>query len=278
MKSSPIFIKYLGVTTMIKNYFTPNTIEEAVSLKETYGDRAKYLSGGTELNLRINKEKYETFIDLRNVNSREIKVLESGSMEIGAGVTFQDLVSNENVPYQLKRAAQYMDSRNVRNIATIGGNIGSGRTMGDLLPTLLVLEAKVKIGESEKLITVEDYIHGRCDGLIEKIIINGSDLEKSYGSRAHMRTSNDISIIGAAVTFEERDGKLHRVKIALGGVDKKVIRLREVEGSLEGKTPTKEEIVNLIKENINPLGDVRGSKEFKTHMAAELVAESFGIN
>lgn len=263
---------------MIKNYFIPQTLEEAVSLKKTHGEGAKYLAGGTELNLRINKEKYHTFIDLREINCDKIEKLEDGSLAIGAGVTFQTLSTDSRVPQQLKKAATYMESRNVRNMATLGGNIGSGRTMGDLLPTLMVLDARVKLVGKNTLVTVEDYIHNRQDDLIEKVVIHGKDLNRSFGSRVHMRTSNDISIVGAAATYEVVDGRVYGIKIALGGVAKKVIRLREVEKALEGQEASRDLVVTLVKSHIDPLGDVRGSKEFKSHMAAELVLESLGIN
>ena len=262
---------------MIKNYLTPKTLKEAVELKEQYGINAKYLGGGTELNLEVNKLNYETFIDLKNLKLNKIKVTSEGNVEIGSMVTFQSLVTNEEVPVQLKQAANYMESRNIRNIATIGGNIGGGKTVGDLLPTLFVLNAKLKLGNSNSLITVEKYVEESNSELIEKIIIEKKELEKKYNSKVYMRSSNDLSILGTAISYIEKDKKITDIKIAIGGVSKKVIRLKNVEKELENMLLTKEMIVELIAKNITPISDIRGSKEFKTHLVGELVADCFKI-
>lgn len=263
---------------MIKNYLVPNTSEEAIELKAQYGEKAKYLAGGTELNQKFNREVYETLIDLRKINSKVIAKDEKGNIEIGAGVTFQQLVSNEIVPEQLKSAVLYMESRNIRNIATVGGNIGGGKSAADLLPTLLALDAKIKLYGKSENVSVEKYISDRSNDLIEKILICSCALEKSFKSRHYSRSSNDLSIIGTAVAYNLKDGKVSDVSIAVGGASAKVRRLHEVEIALNGSELCKEKIVKLVKESVTPLSDIRGSKEFKAHLAAELVAECFGIN
>lgn len=263
---------------MIKNYLTPNTLEDAVSLKAQYGEKAKYLAGGTELNLALNKGKYETFIDLKNLKLNSIAKDSTGNIEIGASVTFQKLIVNELVPEQLKKAAAYMESRNIRNIATIGGNIGGGKTVGDLIPTLLVLDAKLKVCGKSELVTVESYIESKSADLIEKIVIPASELTKTYMSRVYSRTSNDLSLIGVAVSYTKAGNTISNLKVAIGGTASVVKRLPKVEAGLEGTELCKSTIVKLVKENVTPVSDVRGSKEFKAHVAGELVAECFGIN
>lgn len=261
---------------MINNYLTPNTLKEAISLKAEYGEKAKYLAGGTELNL--NNGKYETFIDIRNLKLNSIEKNKDGNIEIGAAITFQQLIVNELVPYQLKEAASYMESRNVRNIATVGGNIGGGKTVADLIPTLLVLNAKLKIYGKTEYVSIEDYIKIKSSDLIEKILIDGKELSKKYASRVYSRTSNDLSLVGVAVSYNQSEKEVKDVKIAIGGTSSIVKRLYEVENKLEGTELYKEVLVKLVKQNITPISDVRGSKEFKAHLAGELIAECFEIN
>ena len=261
---------------MINNYLTPNTLEEAISLKAEYGEKAKYLAGGTELNLK--NGKYETFIDIRNLKLNSIKKNKDGSIEIGAAITFQQLIVNELVPDQLKKAASYMESRNVRNIATIGGNIGGGKTVADLIPTLLVLDAKLKIYGRTEYVSLEDYIETKSSDLIEKILINAKELSKKYASRVYSRTSNDLSLIGVAVSYDQAKAEVTDVKIAIGGTSAAVKRLPNIEVALEGTQLYKDVIVKLVKQNITPISDLRGSKEFKTHLAGELISECFEIN
>lgn len=265
---------------MIKKYFIPETIEEAISLKNEYKENGKYLAGGTILNMRFNKKKYEAYeayIDIRNLKLDEIKSNEKGNLEIGACVTFQKLISNEHVPEQLKKAAMLMENRNIRNVATIGGNIVGGKTIGDLIPTLVVLGAMVKVYGEEKLILVENYILSKDESFIEKIIIEEKNIKKYFGVRAHSRTSDDLSLIGAAVTYSKEKEKVKDIKIAVGGVASTVIRLKEIEEKLEGTILEKQLLTHLIMNYVEPLTDFRGSKEFKAYLAGELVAECFEI-
>lgn len=263
---------------MIKSYFVPKTIDEAVLIKKQYGAKAQYLAGGTELNLRTQKDKYDVFIDLRDLDLNNINLKEDGTIEIGSGVTFQQLVTDERIPEQLKRAANFMENRNIRNIATIGGNIGGGKTVGDTLCTLIVLDSKLKLHGQDELVSVEEYLNSNCKELIERIIISPADLKKNFASRVYTRSSNDMSLVGAAVTYDEEDGKIKNLRIAIGGVSNRTKRLIEVEKKLEGKKLIKEDIKELVQENIAPITDIRGSKEFKKHIAGELVLECFKIN
>ncbi|MHA5067968.1 FAD binding domain-containing protein [Cetobacterium somerae] len=262
---------------MIKKYFIPETIEEAISLKNQHKETGKYLAGGTILNLSFNKKKYEVYIDLRKLSLDEIKKNEKGNLEIGACVTFQKLISSEIIPEQLKKAAMLMENRNIRNMATIGGNIVGGKTVGDLIPTLIVLEAMVKVYGEEKLVLVEEYILRKDERFIEKIIIEEKKLEKLYGVRVHSRTSDDLSLIGAAVTYNKDQEKIKDIRIAVGGVASTVIRLKDIEKELEGTILEKQLLIHLIRNYVEPLTDFRGSKEFKAYLAGELVAECFEI-
>lgn len=263
---------------MIKNYLTPNTLDEAIKLKAQYGDTARYLAGGTELNLQINKGRYETFIDMRNLKLNAITKDSEGNLEIGSMITFQQLIVNELVPEQLKRAASFMVSRNIRNIATVGGNIGGGKTVGDLIPTLIVLDAKLKVYGKNDLISVETYVETKSKDLIEKVLVAAKALNKVSMSRVYSRTSNDLSLVGTAVSYVLDGNKISDVRIAIGGTAAIVKRLSAVEAGLEGTVVSKEVISKLVKDNITPISDIRGSKEFKAHLACELIAECFGIN
>lgn len=262
---------------MIKNYFIPNTIEEALSTKERYGEKGKFIAGGTELNLTFNKKKYDAYIDIRNLNFNKIEKKANGDIEIGATITFQELLVNEYIPQQLKKAASFMESRNIRNIATIGGNIGGGKSVADLIPTLLVLDAQLKIAGKNTYVPIEEYIADSNRELIETIIIKSTDMDKIHNARIHSRTSNDLSLIGVAISYNLDGEKVKDVKIAIGGTAPTVERLRQVEEKIEGTILNKFQLAELVRQNVSPITDIRGSKEFKTYLAVEIVAECFGI-
>lgn len=261
---------------MIKEYFLPKTLEEAFQLKSSIGDRAKYLAGGTELNLKMFKNDYDVFIDLRMIKMNEIKI-ERDEVHIGSAVTFQDLIGNESVPDQLKKAANHMECRNIRNMATIGGNIGAGRTVGDLLPSLFILNAYLKVFGKDELISVEDYVTNSMSDLIEKIIIKNSEIEKQTNSLTFRRVSSDLSIIGVAVSYNKIGEIYSDVKLAVGGMGPKVKRFKDIEMKISGNSLNKEFVTALVKESVTPITDIKGTAEFKRYLVSEMICEALGL-
>ncbi|MGL4392648.1 MAG: FAD binding domain-containing protein [Fusobacteriaceae bacterium] len=264
---------------MIQKYFLPNSCEEAVKFKKE-NSSAKYLAGGSELNTRVNKESYDALIDIRLLGLKEIKWnSDETEFSIGANVDFQILVSDKKIPYQIQKAANHMECRNIRNVATIGGNIGAGSTVGDLIPTLMALEAEVKIFGSEKRISVEEYIKNKCEELIEAIIFKKEKLDKKYDSKTYRRVSSDFSILGAAVCYKKSGEIFSEIKIAIGGVGPKVYRAIEVEKELENKKLNKELVMKIMREKIKSRDSLlRGSADFREYLIAQMVTECFGIN
>ena len=272
-----LFIR--GGIVMDINFFIAKSFEEAVSLKKQYGSTGKYIVGGTELNVRINKDDYNVLIDISNLISHEINWNnDKTEIFVGAGATFQEIYKNEDAPYQLRMAAEYMSTHNIRNMATIGGNIGTGSTVWDFIPTLLVLQAKLKLFDCEELITVERYIEEKIECLIQYVVISKENLDKIYNSKSYRRVSSDFSIIGVAVTYKKVHNTYTDIKIAVGGRGAKVKRVREVEKELEGKELTREIIMKIMQEKVKSRSSIlRGSAEFREYTAAEMAAQCFGL-
>lgn len=264
---------------MNKKFFNAKSFEEAVSLKKEYGSTAKYLVGGTEINVRKNKGEYNVLIDISNLLSHDISWNnEKTEIIVGAGATFQEIYKNEETPYQLRMAAGRMSTRSIRNMATIGGNIGTGSTVGDFIPTLMVLQAKLKLFDYEELITVEKYTEEKMEYLIEYVVISKENLDKNYNSKSYRRISSDFSIIGVAATYKKVDNRYTDIKIAVGGMGAKVKRVREVEKELEGKELTREIIMKTMQEKVKSRPSIiRGSAEFREYTAAEMTAQCFGL-
>lgn len=264
---------------MDKKFFTAKSFEEATNLKNEYKDRARFLVGGTEMNVRVNKGLYDVLIDIGNLVSHEIKWNEDKTViYVGSGATFQEIYKNEAFPYQLRRAAGHMSTRNIRNMATIGGNVGTGSTVGDFIPTLMVLNAQVKLFNSEELVTVEDYVNNKMQYIIEYVVLTKENLDRKYESVSYRRVSSDFSIIGAAATYK-KDGEIYSdLRIAVGGMGPKAKRVSEVEALLEGKKLTREMVIATMQEKVKSRSSVlRGSAEFREYTAAEMVAQCLGL-
>ena len=176
------------------------------SLMDAVGRDGLFLSGGTEI-LRLNTgvDKNSPLIDILPLLSDEIRK-EGDSVLIGASATFALLLSSPVVPDYLKEALCYMPSPQLRNQATIGGNIASWRDDSFLIPTLSGSGAELTVvssdGEKERM-SIEDY--GLKRGLILSVSIPASaevrNFRESLTSHSH-----------AVVTASFGEGECYAVK------------------------------------------------------------------
>ncbi|MGD9114682.1 MAG: FAD binding domain-containing protein [Desulfobacterales bacterium] len=260
---------------MIQEFFKPRTIDEALELKKKYKDEAVFIAGGTDVNCRDSTYEIEKVIGIEQLKLNQILKTHS-ELSIGAGVTIQELIDSQKIPDQLTTAAQHFVNRNIRNIATVGGNIASNNSTSNLTPILIALDAELKIGGAAAPVPVYEYVTQEMTRLIEGIIISSENLTKTYSLRKFSRTANDISIITAAVTFNSQNEKLSNVRVAVGGVGKHVVRLTELENKLEGnKLLAPAEIEDTVKNIVAPVTDIRGGVEFKKYMAGILISDCF---
>lgn len=176
------------------------------SLMDAVGRDGLFLSGGTEI-LRLNTEvdKNSPLIDILPLLSDEIRK-EGDSVLIGASATFALLLSSPVVPDYLKEALCYMPSPQLRNQATIGGNIASWRDDSFLIPTLSVSGAELTVVSSDgekKRMSIKDY--GLKRGLILSVSIPASaevrNFRESLTSHSH-----------AVVTASFGEGECYAVK------------------------------------------------------------------
>jgi probable selenate reductase FAD-binding subunit len=261
---------------MIKESFIPNSIEDAVTLKKNNGDDCYFLAGGTELNSIDNKRSPETVIVLEKLGLNKI-IKQDNTLIIESCVSFQELADNPDVPEIIRKTANHMTNRNIRNMATIGGNIGTNKSCANMLPLLTVLDAEletVNLENQKQNVKVIDYVSSEKKDLILNIRIPLSEFEKKVDVNVFIETANDISLITSAVSYNKNEGKLSEIKIAAGGISKHIKRLTEIENFLEGKSlPEKKELQQKIKDSVNPITDVRGSAEFKKHIVSVLITE-----
>ena len=258
---------------MIQEFFKPQTTAEAVALKDKYKDEAVFMAGGTDVNCRDASGAVEKVIGLEQLTLNEISRTDE-TLLIGAGVTIQELMDSPKVPNQLTIAAGHFVNRNIRNMATIGGNIASNNSTSNLIPILVALDAELTLAGSDASVSVYDYITQEMSRLIESIRISSANLKKPYGLRKFSHTANDVSIIVAAVTFNIHNEIVSNVRVAAGGVSKHVVRLKELENKLEGnKLPARSEIEDTVQKAVSPVKDIRGGVRFKKYLAGVLVSD-----
>jgi len=258
---------------MIQEFFKPQSLAEAVALKEKYKDAALFMAGGTDVNCGDASGAVEKVIGIEQLKLNAISKTDE-ALFIGAGVTIQELMDSPKVPDQLTIAAGHFVNRNIRNMATIGGNIASNNSTSNLIPILVALDAELKLAGSDTSVSVYEYITQEMSRLIESISILSENLKKPYGIRKFSHTANDISIIVAAVTFNIRNEIVSNVRVAVGGVSRHMVRLTALENKLEGnRLPECTEIEDAVKKAVSPFKDIRGGVQFKKYLAGVLVSD-----
>lgn len=261
---------------MIREYHSPATVAEALSLKAQLADAAVFLAGGTEVNSTAFARTPEHVISLQRLDLTGIRMTET-ELVLGACCTIQQLIDSPDVPEVIKAAGRHVCNRNIRNVATIGGQLGTNRSCSNLLPILSALEAAVDIATPTvaQTLTALQYITEERNEMITHVRIRQTALARPAAVERYSRTANDLSILTAAVSLTRDGTTVLRPIIAAGGVAKHVLRLEPVERALNGQPlPVRAVLERLVSKHVSPINDIRGSAEFKQHLAGVLVAKA----
>ncbi len=264
------------------DYHAPTTIDEAVELLNTLED-ARVFAGGTDLFvlMRDRLVRPKNLIDLKQISElQQISFDERNGLRIGAAVTFAEILRSEVVKDRFRvlwDAASVLADPVLRNRATIGGNICNASPAADSAPALLVLDAVVEVaGERPREIPIGEFFTG-----VKRTALKPGEFVRAVriptpppGSKGRYykwgRTrGEDLAIVGVAIQVNgEKD-----VRVALSSVYKTPIRIGAVEKIFKEGGPVEEKIkraVEAVRSNISPITDVRGSKEYRVHMAGVL--------
>jgi carbon-monoxide dehydrogenase medium subunit len=269
-------------------YFAPKSIEEAISLLSQYGEKAKVVSGGTDLLRQLKHEAAvpECLISLGGIHELEfIKYDEISGLRVGALTTIVNVANSSLIRGKfsiLAQAAGMLGTPAVRNQATIGGNLCNAAPSADTAPALLVLGAMVKIAgiEGEKVIPIEDFFTGPGltilgDGYIltEIQIPNLPPHSRGCYLKQTRRQGSDLAVVGVAALVVMEGEILRDVRIALGAVAPTPIRAKKAEGMLRGKkldAKLVEETGQAASYESMPIDDLRGSADYRRRLVAVL--------
>jgi putative selenate reductase FAD-binding subunit len=254
---------------MITDILRPRTVREAVRAKAR--PNAAYLGGGTWLNSR-RSDTPTILISLENLGLAAIEP--SGDRcAAGAMVTLQQVVDHPSVPQALRDAASLTASRTLRNMKTIGGELGLWSPGSAILPALLALDAEVLLAGRKKPVSLAEARAAAGD-LILGIVVAGAS--RISAVRATSRTSHSGASVVAAVSGCAVRPSLADVRVVLSDCQGQLVRLNAVEEALNGSPlPPKEQIEGMISRAFTPAADMHGSVEYKRYMAGVLAANAF---
>lgn len=268
-------------------FFLPESLDEALALRRAHPG-AWLLAGGTDLGLRFSehRENPAAIICLRDV--AELRGIEPGpeGISVGAAEPYAALLDHMESDAAFAAFAgllRRLGSRQIRAMGTLGGNLGTASPIGDALPPLLALGARVSLAgpDGARDLAVEDFLLGYrrnalgADEVIARVYTPrpapGAIFAAEKLSRRH---DQDISAIGLAVLLE-RDGEMiTRARIAHGGCGPMAARALEAEAVLEGAPFTEAQARaagDAVAQAISPMDDLRGSAEYRRAAARNLL-------
>ncbi len=273
----------------IGNVLEPKTLDEAVKMYDS-NPNLKIIAGGTDVLIKMHHGELEgiELLSLKNVKGmNEIKMLEDGSIWIGAMTSFSELFHSELINkhlYILSEAAVSMGGPQIRNTATVGGNISNGAVSADSVPTLFALNAhlKLKSAKGERIVPITEFYDGpgrvkfQPSEILEAIIITKKNYEGLKGNYIKYcnRKAMDIAMLSVAVVCRVEKGNFSDMRIALGVAAPTPIRCSDAEGYALGRLASEEEIKEIAKHALKASrarDSWRGSKAYREHLIEVLV-------
>jgi len=270
------------------DYEAPATLGDAIGLLEKYGEEAKILSGGHSLipMMKLRFASPERLIDINNIPGLSYIKEEKGTVKIGALIREADVEHSELLkkyfPIFADVTKEIADPQ-VRNRATIAGNLAHGDAANDQPAVMLALRASIVITGSggSRIVPIDEFFFGFYSTAIQpNEILTEIQIPipaKGTGSAYHKleRKVGDYATAGVAVQLTlDAKGVCTAVGIGLTNVNPVPLRAVSSEAALLGKAINKETVSQagkLAMQACNPSSDLRGSEEYKRAMVAVLV-------
>ncbi len=270
-------------------YHEPATVKEACQLINAHWKRARILAGGTDLVIKMKKGVIspQHLINIKKISELNGIVEIQDGYKIGSTTPLSAIAIHEGIKTKqpmVSEAALTVGSPQVRNLATIGGNLCNGAPSADMAPGLLVLDSTVTISgvNGDRIMNLEEFFSGpgevdlqRGEILKELFVpFPGKDMRMVYLKHGPRRTM-DCALVGVAVALVLKNSGQYcqSAKIAVGAVAPTPVRAKKTEQLLSDRS-IKDFQVNDIKEvlfsEIAPISDVRASATYRAEMVSTL--------
>ena len=272
----------------IKGYWDAHTVPEATELL-AQNPQLRIIAGGTDVLIKMHHGQFAEaeLLSIRGIKSlQSIRQLEDGTILIGALATFSqifnDPVIQANIPV-LGEAAISMGGPQIRNIATMGGNICNGATSADSASTLFALNASLRLESSagERLVPIREFYLGpgkvdlKPGELLTEFVISAEEYQGFGGHyiKFATRKAMDIATLGVSAMCRVDGNTLAEVRIGLGVAGPTPLRCVEAEEFAQGQeitAATLAEIGKLAVKSTKARTSWRASKEYREHLVEEL--------
>ncbi len=265
-------------------YLKPGTLPGALSMLAEHKDDSKIICGGQSLLIVMRQGLLvvDHLIDIKGL--KELSYIAYDGEEgfkIGAVTTHRMIETSEMIKQRcpvLVAVEKRLASIQVRNWGTIAGNLAHGDSSGDLAPTLITLDAKVKLASSKgsRVVPLEEFFTGLFETAMEKdeMIVEIQIPPVRSGTGAAYKKFNliesDQAIVGvAAAVTADRNGACKEARIALSNAGITPIRAKKAEGLLIGQRLSDAILADAgeaASGEADPVSDIHASEEFRRHL------------
>jgi len=268
-------------------YLEPTTIEEAIVLLARHGEQARVLAGGTDLLIRMKARQWrpQYVVNIKGIPGLRGISQNGGGLSIGALTTVREVETSPVIRQNygsLAYAASQLGSIQVRNSATIGGNLCNAAPSAELAPPLLGLGATARIRgpQGERNVPLEEFFTGPGKTVLGpgELLVGLEVPAPAPGSgnayiKHSPRRAMDIAVVGVAAWVLQEEGLCRDCRIALGAVAPVPMRARNAEATLRGQPLTDELLAKAgqaAMAECSPIDDIRGSAEYRREMVRVL--------
>jgi xanthine dehydrogenase small subunit len=269
----------------------PSSLAEAYAVlaESTVDEPIIPIAGGTDVMVRITGEIGEPpgrMVDLSRLEALRGITVDGAAVILGAATTYTEIrrsdACREHLP-ALVEAAATIGAAQIQNRGTLGGNIANASPAGDTLPVLLALDAAIVVGgpRGERTIPADEFWVAyrqtalAPDELILRIRIPVAGGREARFRKIGTRRAQAISKVVLALAWRESHAApaspWSDVRLALGSVADRPLRVRATEAVLEGATPTPETAdaaAEALAAEIHPIDDVRSTADYRRVVAA----------
>lgn len=284
--------------TRWKHYFMPNTLTEALNLLNHHQGQAQIIGGGTDLllDMQQNHATPQVLVDITKIEQLRAIEIDEDTITIGAGVTHSQIVNHPILSTQatcLVEGCGVVGGPQVRNVATLGGNVAHALPAGDGTTALVALDAHIEVilnGQTQRLNILEMFIgpgqsrlNPRQD-ILTKIQIKRTKQHQGTAFKRIMRPQGvALPILNCAVwvTLDESGEYFKAVRLCLGPVAPTPIRPTQTEAVLITKPATEatiEQAITIAQTELKPrTSKYRASSNYRALMIAVLLRNTLNL-
>ena len=281
---------------MWNEYFNAASIDEAVKILAEKREEARVIAGGTDLILELERgvrKGTKTLIDVSRIPSlKQIRMDEDGTIHLGALVTHNDCASSKiirDLAYPLARASWEVGAPQIRNRATIAGNLITSSPANDTITPLMALGASVTLRSinGERTVPLKDFYTGvrknvmQADELLVDISFPAmTKTQRGTFIKLALRRAQAISLVNVAIILDLEADTVQSASITLGAVTPIIAHAVEAENFLAQKKLTDENIAKAAELAVNsahPIDDVRGSAAYRREMVKVITMRGLAL-